>query len=674
MQHDETTNAGSFLVCGLGNLGQSCISLLKDFGAKVNAIDILENPNWQFPNSPDSLDKIITGDCRQPEKLEKAGVNDCRAILIVTSDDGVNIATAFAARLLNPEIRVVIRCAQENLIELLRDSLGNFDAFEVTKLPARSLALAALGTETQGHFRLENKLFTVVLANIDTTHYSWINLQLHELNNSNRRVLIHARKNKPFPKIFYKWGLNDRVCIGDQVAYIEVTDNTTNHTTLQSQNQFKRRQLANGIKWQNLPENLLDWWKKRSQSVRVVLLYAPFMAVLLVLGTVFYYLQYFPSFLDQNGKLQKFTLKDAINNSVVLIIGGFDNLFGHLKLEFDIPWLLYLFSLFLTISGTIFSGIVYAIITEKIIASRFQFSIPRPSIPKSNHVVVVGLGRVGQLVATRLQEYEQLVVGVNTTEIEPDVLPQMSVVIGNIKQALKRVNINTAKSVIAVTNDEVLNLEIALRVKAIHPQANLAIRTFDPTFSQSVAPLLPYSRVLNVYTLSAEVFVAAAFGENIESLFRLNNQTNLIVKYKVKESDSLNGKLLAEIAYGYGVAPILYQDNKGGSAEFMPSDDIKLAVGDRLILIANIKGLQLIEQGIPNDKNCQLYVEKISSPKIISKAAKIFSNISGCDITSVKKLMKKLPQTLPVDLYEHQAQRLVNELHKFEVIARIEKK
>jgi hypothetical protein len=33
------TYANIFLVCGLGNLGQHCVSVLKEFGVKVNAIE-----------------------------------------------------------------------------------------------------------------------------------------------------------------------------------------------------------------------------------------------------------------------------------------------------------------------------------------------------------------------------------------------------------------------------------------------------------------------------------------------------------------------------------------------------------------------------------------------------------------------------------------------------------
>lgn len=142
---DVDQSVNSFLVCGLGNLGQYCISVLKEFGVAVNGIEIIDNPKWQIPDLPTKLDKLVIGDCRQPTVLEQAGIRYCRAVLIVTNDESVNIAAAFAARALNPNVRLVIRSSQENLNELLKQNLGNFVAFEPTQLPAKSFALADAG-------------------------------------------------------------------------------------------------------------------------------------------------------------------------------------------------------------------------------------------------------------------------------------------------------------------------------------------------------------------------------------------------------------------------------------------------------------------------------------------------------------------------------------------------
>lgn len=101
-----------FLVCGLGSLGQHCVAALKHFNVVVKAIDFIQPEHWEVSDLFSQLNKLIIGDAREPNILTQAQVQQCRAILIVTSNEKVNLAIALAARLLNPQIRLVVRYAK----------------------------------------------------------------------------------------------------------------------------------------------------------------------------------------------------------------------------------------------------------------------------------------------------------------------------------------------------------------------------------------------------------------------------------------------------------------------------------------------------------------------------------------------------------------------------------
>ncbi|MBE9008439.1 NAD-binding protein [Fortiea sp. LEGE XX443] len=659
MVQNATTNPNSFLVCGLGSLGQYCVSVLKEFGVKVSAIEEINTQNWEIPELPDLIDKLVIGDCRQPKILEQAGIKQCRAILIVTSDERVNIAAAFAARSLNPQVRLVIRSAQDNLNELLSESLGNFIAFEATQLPANSFALAALGNETRGFFNLDNRSLRVLGISIDASH-RWSDRHLYKINSSNRRILIHTRAGKPLPKGFYQWNPDAKVLPGDFIFYVELIESLSSHPTRHN-NTFKWDEIVTGMTWQNLRNRLTQFWEESNQTSRVAFVGAMVMLSWFLFGTLLYKLHY-----------PDITWQDALNVSLILILGGYGDVFGGLKREFPAPWWLHLFSIGMTVTGTIFVGILYALITERVLSTRFQFSKRRPRIPKADHVILIGMGRVGRGVAQLLQELRQPLLGVHTKDLEPGVLPQMPLVLGNIQNALNKVNLTTAKSVIVVTDDEVANLEFALKARAVNPQANLVIRTFDPRFSENVAQLLPNARVLGVYELAAEAFAAAAFGENVLNLFRLDNQTTLVTEYEIEADDTLNGKLIADIAYGYGIVPILHIRAKQYTPKFMPSDDIKIAVGDRLVVLATIEGLQRVERGTIKTGQKLVRVEKTISQEAAFEGAAVISRVTGCDIQLARTLMNQLPATLQYPLYLHQAHRLVYELSKAQVSSHIE--
>ncbi len=650
----------SFLVCGLGSLGQYCVSVLKEFDVTVNAIEVSLQPHWELPELPALVDCLLLGDCRQPSLLVQAGIHQCRAILLVTSDERVNIAAAFAARSLNPNIRLVVRSAQDNLNDLLGQQLGNFVAFEATQLPAPSFALAALDSETQGLFTLEGQRLRISTTHIRADHHWCDRRLLYELNTPNRRVLRHFRATvMPPDDAFYQWDPDTRVQAGDTITYIEAAETIVHPSTPFS----KRRgalwqEIDPTLLWQNLRQTLHQFWRETTQTQRVALLSSIGMFSLFVSGTILYRLQY-----------PDLTLQDALNVSLVLVLGGFDNLFGDLKLPFVVPWWLHLFSVGMTVAGTIFVGILYATLTERLLAARFQFLKRRPTVPKAGHIVLVGLGRVGQRVAMLLQDLKQPLVGIHGMTLDPSVLPQMSLVTGNMRDTLARVNLATAKSMIIVTDDEVTNLEIALMAQAANPNCNLVVRVFDPAFAENVARLLPAARILGAYALAAAAFAAAAFGENILSLFRLNDRTTLVTEYQIEATDTLHGRLLSEIAYGYGVVPILHQKATREPARLMPSDDIQLQVGDRLVVLATLSGLQRVERGTSKTPRWQVQIEKVFSEEALFEGAGAIARVAGCDIGTARDLMRQLPGIVPTLLHKHQAQRLIRELNKLQVLA-----
>jgi len=665
------SSAGRFLVCGLGSLGQFCVSLLKEFGVPVCAITLTQPLSWEIPNLPDLVDDLLIGDCRQPDLLEKVGIQACRAVLLVASDERVNIEAAFAVRLLNPTVRLIVRSAKENLNELVGDRLGNFVAFEATQLPAPAFAIAALSSEIRGFITLGDYTLRVVKVSI-TKEHRWCDRRvLHELNTQTRRVLSYIPYGSPLPTEFYQWNPDALVQAGDLIAYIELSEtlsaqhrqaSSTIAQTKKSKNRQSvetwTRQVVSTRYWQ---QRLASVWRStaQQQSKRVVALVGAGILTLLMLGTI----------------ILKLTQPDAsifhaFYVSGVMLLGSYDTVYGALSLQDTIPLWMRLMNLSYMLAGTASIAVLYALLTETLLAAKFQLPKKRPPAPEENHVVLVGLGRVGRRVAAFLQQLKQPVVGVSNIPLEPTVLPQLSVVVGDLASSLERVNLESAKSVVVATDDEMANLEIGLMAHRVNPNCALVIRTFDPRFSSSVARLLPYAKVLCAYDLAAEAFVAAAFGENILNLLRLNEQTVLTTEYMVAPNDTLNGRLLSEVSYGYGVVPILYE-HADKPIRLMPSDDTRLEIGDRLVVLATIESLQRIERGELLPKSYRVQIEQALSTDSVFDGANAIARVSDCSIQLARDVMNNLPAQFPNLLYKHQALRLVRELTKAQVIAHV---
>ncbi len=656
---DSKSTLDAVLVCGLGSLGQSCVAVLKGFGVTVYAVDLIKVQYWDLPTMSDLLDGFWVGDCRQSQVLEQAKIQDCRAILLLTSNDRVNLNAAFAARVLNPNVRLIVRSQQENLNSLLSKHLGNFIAFEPTQLTAPAIALAGLRDETLGFFQLDHHLFHVTQEKI-TPNHAWIHqCQLHKLNTLSRRLLSHTRSDDLRPDRIYEWEPNALIQAGDRITYLEITHKLASSSDGAIESPYRKPAKVTLISQiQSLRRQLKRKWRSLTQTERVALSGIPIMLGLISLCTLLYLLQY-----------PDISFQDALNVSLVLILGGYDNLFGQLKLPFPIPVWLHAFSFGLTLFGTLFIGILFALLTERVFSARMVFLSPHPPIPTANHVVIIGLDGVGQRVASLLQSLKHPCVGIHSEPLESGAMPHLPIVIDALREALPKVNLSTARSVMILTNDEMTNLEIGLMVQAIKPHCPLVLRTSDSQFGAHIVQLLPNAKAFSVDALAAEVFAAAAFGENILSLLHVNQQTVLLTEYRVETGDTLNGRLIAEVAYGYCVAPILHQRNVREPEKLMPSDDIKLQVGDRLIVLATLTSLKNIEHGRIAQPTWQVRVEKALFQGSIFDGIATISRISDCDLRMAKSLMERLPATLSTPLYRQQAQRLIYELSKVQILA-----
>jgi Trk K+ transport system NAD-binding subunit len=667
-------SADWFLICGLGSLGQHCVVALKEFEVGLIAIDRVQPQSWEIANIPDLIEESIWGDCRHKSVLERAKIGQCRAALILTTNEQTNIETALAIRQLNPHIRLVIRSAKTNLNQLLSQQLGNFVAYDPTALPAMAFALAALGTTTLGSFALEHHRIQIVESQVEPGG-AWTNLRhLEEFNTPTRRLLAHAAASERLPSTFHHWEQSDPIRSGDRLVYVEVVDAYSHLGQIQSTKSPRRASLPvarnrsswrpeiRSRYWQSWQTQLFQFWQLgwRSQVRRVAVLYGITVLVLLAIGTYLFH-QHYPGI----------SVWAAFFDTAILLLGGYGDLFSNFYQLEPIPWWLRLFALGLTLAGTAFVGVLYAILTQALLSSKFQFIQHRPPVPQQGHIVIIGLGRIGQQVAELLRDLRQPLVGL-TLGVDADAafLPDLPLVTSSLSTALVQANCATAKSVAIVTADEILNLEIALMMQTIDPDLRLVLRTAGQHLSELLPQILPQTQILDVWTVAAEAFAGAAFGENIVNLFRFNNQTILVAEYQIESIDTLNGLLLADVAYGYEAMPILHQQ-PARPATLLPPDDIRLKVGDRLIVLATIEALRRIEQGKISikPKSWRLRVEKALTPVAAVEGIEAISRAAGCPVETVQKLMRALPATLPTLLYKHQGQRLVKALHQIQVQA-----
>lgn len=130
------------VVCGLGRLGLACLRILLQFNTTLRCLDQTPPP-WRDGDGLAALgDDLVIGDMRDPEALMRAGGRVARAVLLVSSDSGLNLEAALQVRLLNPSARVVRSNGSLELERHLRERLPGLALVDPELLTAASTAAA----------------------------------------------------------------------------------------------------------------------------------------------------------------------------------------------------------------------------------------------------------------------------------------------------------------------------------------------------------------------------------------------------------------------------------------------------------------------------------------------------------------------------------------------------
>ncbi|MBI3158996.1 MAG: potassium channel protein [Chloroflexi bacterium] len=133
------------ILVGLGHLGFQVVENLHSIGLDVAVIE--QNPNADLLTQAQAMDvPVIVDDAQRDVSLHAAGVERARAILLCTQNDSLNLQIAVKARVINPDINVVIRIFDHDFAAAIQKQFG-FTALSASSISAPSFASAAAGVE-----------------------------------------------------------------------------------------------------------------------------------------------------------------------------------------------------------------------------------------------------------------------------------------------------------------------------------------------------------------------------------------------------------------------------------------------------------------------------------------------------------------------------------------------
>ncbi len=158
-------DAGHVVVCGLGNVGFRCVEELVRLGRPVVAVE--RDPAAPFAATVRRMGvPVLAGDGAVPAVLAQARAGAARAVIAATSSDLANIEIALLVRDINPAQRVVVRLADPDFAEAVRDVAGLQLAVSVPALAAPAFAAALYGDRVQTLVPVGGRTLAVVELNV----------------------------------------------------------------------------------------------------------------------------------------------------------------------------------------------------------------------------------------------------------------------------------------------------------------------------------------------------------------------------------------------------------------------------------------------------------------------------------------------------------------------------
>lgn len=207
------------------------------------------------------------------------------------------------------------------------------------------------------------------------------------------------------------------------------------------------------------------------------------------------------------------------------------------------------------------------------------------------HVILCGLGRLGFSILQELQKQGTQVVVIDRTEDAFGVGAArkmgVPVVIEDARdeRVLRELAIDRAQAVIAVTDNDLANLEIALDARELRPDIRVVVRMFDQRIAEKIARNFNIKLVFSPSAMAAPSFAAATAERTLVNSFYIDDKQLQTVKLRIRAGSALVGRTLAFLAEGRQLS-ILSHRRKGHEAHLFPPDDIVLAEDDKVAVLA----------------------------------------------------------------------------------------
>lgn len=165
--------------------------------------------------------------------------------------------------------------------------------------------------------------------------------------------------------------------------------------------------------------------------------------------------------------------------------------------------------------------------------------------PIKNKVILCGFGHIGKSVFELLSQFHFDIYVVSNSPIDPDFINENSKNVTFIQgdarndEILKKAHVTEAEAIFALTDNDLVNLSIAIDAKKLNNKIHIAIRMFDFELGESLKKDLGIQEIFSATHLSAPYFIPNAYSYPRIGELDLENKI-----YSLHFNDDMNHSIL----------------------------------------------------------------------------------------------------------------------------------
>jgi Trk K+ transport system NAD-binding subunit len=217
----------------------------------------------------------------------------------------------------------------------------------------------------------------------------------------------------------------------------------------------------------------------------------------------------------------------------------------------------------------------------------------------NHHIVLIGLGHLGFRVARHLHEMgqETVVVEVNPNADLVAAVKKLGIPViqddGSRTNVLEAAGVARARAILLCTQNDSLNLQIALKARRMNAGIAVVLRIFEDEFAEALQDQFNFT-AFSATGMAAPAFAAAAAGVEMTRPLTIEGESLSLARLTIHGSSPLVGYTVGEMEVRYNLSVVLLRRNS--ESDLHPAANIRLLAGDALAVLGGPAEISLLSR------------------------------------------------------------------------------